>query len=387
MPAKSASLFAFVVAVALTACGAAPAPTTATYGQAQTQTYPQNADPPGVPEVLTIVKPTFKASLTRTVDDVIAQKVREVPGVAAVARFALAKVTLGTPAGPTEITVAGIDPIEFRPLAPEVTAQATFVWRKLLSSEMVLAHEEHRRLDLDAGESTKVMTPSGTKDIRIGAVAANGVPNLAGAMVSLVTGGSIEVFDPRSMLIGLAPGANEKAVSRAIQDILLVKPEKILPPAGRAYATGKNSDKLIGSFSYVANPDGTITQDPAWVKKNIVTRTVPIIGKVTCHRVLIPQLASALKEIQDRGLAKAIDPSQFAGCYVPRFIGRDASKPISMHAWGLALDINAVDNPQGAEPKMDLGVVEIFERWGFRWGGRWSPPDGHHFEMSALITG
>jgi hypothetical protein len=36
---------------------------------------------------------------------------------------------------------------------------------------------------------------------------------------------------------------------------------------------------------------------------------------------------------------------------------------------------------------MDPRVVSIMEKWGFRWGGRWSPPDGHHFELAALISG
>jgi hypothetical protein len=56
-----------------------------------------------------------------------------------------------------------------------------------------------------------------------------------------------------------------------------------------------------------------------------------------------------------------------------------------MHAWGLAIDFNARDNGYGVIPKMDLRIVEIFEKWGFSWGGWWSVPDGMHFELERVV--
>jgi hypothetical protein len=32
---------------------------------------------------------------------------------------------------------------------------------------------------------------------------------------------------------------------------------------------------------------------------------------------------------------------------------------------------------------MDPRVVEIFQRWGFNWGGLWERPDPMHFEASG----
>ncbi len=59
-----------------------------------------------------------------------------------------------------------------------------------------------------------------------------------------------------------------------------------------------------------------------------------------------------------------------------------------MHAWGLAVDFNVRGNEFGNHnPEMDPRIVEIFERWGFVWGGRWSTPDGMHFELGALLDG
>jgi hypothetical protein len=100
---------------------------------------------------------------------------------------------------------------------------------------------------------------------------------------------------------------------------------------------------------------------------------------------MLPQLYGALAEIRARGLARAIDPHQFGGCYVSRTIMWDPANPPSMHAWGLAIDLNVATNPYGRAPHQDPRVVAIFERWGFAWGGRWKIPDGMHFELAALL--
>jgi hypothetical protein len=100
---------------------------------------------------------------------------------------------------------------------------------------------------------------------------------------------------------------------------------------------------------------------------------------------LFPQLAAALSEIEEEGLAKNINPGDYGGCYVPRFIGRDPRRGLSFHAFGLAVDLNVEGNYYGTRGNMDPRVVEIFEKWGFEWGGRWSTPDPMHFQLDRLI--
>jgi hypothetical protein len=59
---------------------------------------------------------------------------------------------------------------------------------------------------------------------------------------------------------------------------------------------------------------------------------------------------------------------------------------LSMHAFGLAFDINTSTNQLGTQGDMHPRVVEILERWGFEWGGRWRPrPDPMHFELVRLV--
>ena len=110
---------------------------------------------------------------------------------------------------------------------------------------------------------------------------------------------------------------------------------------------------------------------------------MPILGDVTCNRLIFPQLKAALQDVIEQGLADKIHPSEYAGCYYPRFIAGTTS--LSNHSFGLALDLNVPGNQRGTVGEMDRGVVAIFKRWGFTWGGDWHYTDPMHFEMNALV--
>lgn len=161
----------------------------------------------------------------------------------------------------------------------------------------------------------------------------------------------------------------------------------LTPSSGGVYAAqlvGGSVASAIGSFRYEWFADGTVAPDPAWVSANIRTETVPILGRVTCHRLMLPQLRGALQEIVDAGLARSVDAGDYGGCYVPRFIGRDPSRGLSLHTWGIAVDLNVASNQMGTVGALDRRVVAILGRWGFSWGGTWRVPDPMHFELAAL---
>jgi hypothetical protein len=136
----------------------------------------------------------------------------------------------------------------------------------------------------------------------------------------------------------------------------------------------------FGEFAARPLPDGRLIVDPRWRRQNIVTRRVPLLGTVTCHRVLFPQLRAALRDINSAALGWAIDPDQYAGCYKTRFIDADPGGRLSHHSWGIAFDVNALENAYGTKANIDGRLVEIIESHGFTWGGRWLIPDGMHFE-------
>ncbi len=124
--------------------------------------------------------------------------------------------------------------------------------------------------------------------------------------------------------------------------------------------------------------------DPAFVRRHIVTRAVPILGAVTCHRALFPHLRAALAELTHRGLARLVDRGDFAGCYAPRRI--QPRGQLSLHAWGLAVDLNASSNPFRGRSRQDPRLVRAMERHGFTWGGRWpTRPDPMHFELRGGV--
>ena len=142
--------------------------------------------------------------------------------------------------------------------------------------------------------------------------------------------------------------------------------------------------EMFGDFQ-VKERDGTwIVTDPKWRVANIQRIEMPIIGRATCHRLMWEPLRGALTQIEEEGLADTLSKEEFTtsgGCYAPRRISRfDAGGSISRHAWGIAIDINT---KSGYVPR----VVEIFNSWGFAWGGTWTSPDEMHFELRDLSAG
>ncbi len=139
--------------------------------------------------------------------------------------------------------------------------------------------------------------------------------------------------------------------------------------------------ELFGEFAAAPRPDGTIAVSPRWSRANIRTDTVPILGEVRCHRLVIPLIRGALEELARRGLGHLVDPADYGGCYYPRFIGRDPGTGLSHHSWGVALDVNVSQGLPGRQPSIDPRIVDVFEAWGFKWGGEFLIPDGTHFEF------
>jgi len=342
-----------------------------------------------VADTIEVVRPVLKASFPDGVSDEILQKVRTVPGVQAAAGVLLSSMKVEAPEGDTEISVAGVKPDEFRPLAPELTAKARFVWEGLGRSQSFIANEEYQIFGGKPIQSLAAKLPDGRKSLKIGGVATNGSPSLAGVLMSMEQAEQLGLGKPTLLVVGTAKDAKVADVTKALEAALPgVKFESMLPPSGRTFFTGTSAQKAIGSFSFTVNPDGTINQDKKWVAEHLQTARMPIIGTVRCHKLMIPQLEAALKDLQAQGLGHLVIPSQAGRCYQPRFVAKDpVNHALSKHAWGLAIDLNVSDNPEGSKPKMDPRVVAIFEKWGFRWGGRWTKPDGMHFELAALLRG
>ena len=137
--------------------------------------------------------------------------------------------------------------------------------------------------------------------------------------------------------------------------------------------------QVVGEVAYRHGRGDAVALDPAWVRANITTESVPGLGRVTCHRAVLPALRGALTDVVRAGLGGGL--GRFGGCYNPRLIrGGDSGGFLSRHSYGVAVDLNTRNNVFGGRVSMDPRIVDIFRRWGFAWGGTWTRPDGMHFE-------
>ena len=75
-----------------------------------------------------------------------------------------------------------------------------------------------------------------------------------------------------------------------------------------AVLAGTKVSDVIGKFTYTNGPDGTINPQQSWVDEYIRTEEVPILGRVTCHRVMLPQLRLAAAIARSRSQSKRSSP-------------------------------------------------------------------------------
>ena len=139
--------------------------------------------------------------------------------------------------------------------------------------------------------------------------------------------------------------------------------------------------EMFGDFQIKERDGVWITTEPEWREENIQNKRMPILGITRCHRLMWEPLEGALNQILEEGLEEYLIIEEWkssGGCYAPRRINRfEAGGSISRHAWGIAIDINT---KSGYPPR----IVEIFNDWGFAWGGTWTSPDEMHFELRDL---
>jgi len=125
------------------------------------------------------------------------------------------------------------------------------------------------------------------------------------------------------------------------------------------------------------------------VKKNLVTITwIPGIANTSIRVSKINNADKRFKEVSDE-LEKVSDELQkyikkTAGTFNYRNIA--GTSRLSVHAFGIAIDINTQYsnywqwNGMKYKNQIPIEIVEIFEKHGFIWGGKWYHYDTMHFE-------
>lgn len=316
----------------------------------------------------------------------VREHVKDTRGVRAVTALSIASV----PVADRSITVAAVDARSYRRYAAEQTAKVDEVWQAVAHGDLLVTHEVGKDFDQPLGGRLALRGQGGELPLRIGAYAAT-VPHID-AVVNDRRRDQLGMTRQNALLVSVDK-ANPAQVLDALRARVgkrgTVQPLRAAAPVEgtrqAAQLTGTAASSVLGSFSYRYFADGSVEPQADWVRANIRTESVPILGRVTCHRVMLPQLRAALAEIVHGGLAGAIDAADYGGCYVPRFIGHDPSKGLSLHTWGIALDLNVAGNQRGTAGEIDRRVVAIFKKWGFAWGGDWQWTDPMHFELAAIV--
>jgi hypothetical protein len=314
----------------------------------------------------------------------VRKRVEAVPGVAAVLPLSLASLS----ANGRTLTIAAADPGSFRRFTPVQSAQSDAVWSRVAGGEVAVDPGLPRRLEDPAG-FLRLGTTADAPQVHIGAYAP--MVKQISAVVDYKRGKQLGI--PRDNALLLSTGTfTPSAVTGKLRKV--VGPDTTMQTLAlefnvnvvqTAVLSGSSVTDAVGTFSYTPHADGRVTPEASWVNGYIRTESVPILGTVTCNKGMLPQLRAALTEVAQRGLAGTIHRSMYGGCYYPRYIGYDPSKGLSLHTWGIAVDLNVAQNQRGTVGLMDRRVVAIFKKWGFAWGGDWGYTDPMHFEMAKVV--
>lgn len=126
--------------------------------------------------------------------------------------------------------------------------------------------------------------------------------------------------------------------------------------------------------------------DPT-LEKNMIVWDVPselevgvIPKKLYCNKDLVGPLTQAIKNLISTG--KINELKTWDGCFNIR--KKRGLTSMSLHSWGIAIDVNAAWNGLNKEPQLSKEFVKCFTDAGFDWGGTWKRKDGMHFQLSKI---
>jgi hypothetical protein len=130
---------------------------------------------------------------------------------------------------------------------------------------------------------------------------------------------------------------------------------------------------LRGSGYVISSPVG-------WESRNM-TLVADLPGYP--HRLFVNKaMVEPLRAALTAALAACPDYEvRSMGCFCPRL--KRVNGALSVHSWGLAVDINADTNPMQRPLTTDMppAFVEAFKAQGFTWGGEFPTPDPMHFQL------
>lgn len=147
------------------------------------------------------------------------------------------------------------------------------------------------------------------------------------------------------------------------------------------------------------DPMPFVNDKPTWESQALTTQqlTTPLIyayaqdqsiTRVRAHRLLADHLAATLQACVSKGVPR--ERMKYGGCYVWR-AKRTATGQLSLHTWGVAVDLEPAENPLG-EPwvddgkRLDARIIATFKDMGWFWGGEFQgTKDPQHFQWATGV--
>ena len=329
------------------------------------------------PDILVFRQRPLSAAMVR--------QIRHLDGVTRVERFSLAQVSVQDHA----INVAAVDPATYRDFNPERIARFQQEWDRIAGGEMALSPSFRRQVEQDG--YVRMGARADAPRIHVGAYAPQ-IPQID-AVVNRAWAHDLGMRPGNALLVSTGirtPSSIRKPTAADRGPGGVGDPDGRRGPlrprherrADRVPGRGRPPTRSARSATPSSAAAGSRRSRRGWPATSPPGRC-PIIGAMTCNTAMFPQLKAALDQIVAQGLAGAIHPSQYGGCFVPRFIA--GTTTLSNHAFGLAFDLNVPENQRGTVGRIDRRVVAIFQQWGFTWGGTWRYTDPMHFELNRIV--
>lgn len=143
-----------------------------------------------------------------------------------------------------------------------------------------------------------------------------------------------------------------------------------------------------GPFEYEDLQGGFIKILGNWKEENIEEVRLPIVNPQTkkywtveCNKKISTVLFSIFLDYAKSGVEQHY-PIKQLGCFCPRHKMSNPKRSLSLHSYGMAVDINWRTNPIGQRGDIPRELIKIFRKHGWTWGGSWRrPKDPMHFEF------
>lgn len=143
----------------------------------------------------------------------------------------------------------------------------------------------------------------------------------------------------------------------------------------RAVAPGEVRGSAAWALEHYGDPDAKGFKRRFITEIDFLGRTLFVHRGAARHFLRLERLFLARAPVYAAGVAAGeVDDWSYLNRNVR------GARVKSNHAFGIAIDVNALANPLGSTGDMPPEVVRQWEAEGGEWGGDWSRPDPMHFE-------